>query len=315
MSSENADAGARGWIGAALGDERAWSRLVEEMAPSELWSLLLEIFARRAAARRPSEVLRQWERDRFTPPAATDQRTILRMDTALLDVAAAAGFETIELSPVAPLGTCAAVALTGQNRVLSALRGTEVVSDPTNVFALECARRMKRVPTETVRLATTQRVVRAQPAPRGPGFAQHFRLFALGSGGIEARDHAFVVGEMVAHARAHLAALDALGAEGYALGERSFTLWSTPARAALADRVAEALAPTGVPIARAALERPYYTGGLRFMLFARSPEGDPLPLSDCGAFDWLTRLTSNRRAVYVASGLGTQLVAMRCRPR
>lgn len=309
MSSDNpAD---RAWIAAALGDERAYERLASGLAPSELWSLLLELLERRARARTPAEVLRQYERDRFTPPATTDQRTIVRMDAALLDVAAAAGFETIELSPLAPFAACTSVALTGQRRIVSSLRATEVVSDPTNVFALEIARRWRTAPSSTVRLATSHRTVRAQPAPPGRGFTQHFRLFALGSGGVEARDHAFVVDELAAHARAHLAGLDALAALGFAIGDRALTLLARPDRAQLADRLEAALAPTGVPITRAELTHGYYSGGLRFMLSARAPDGDHLPLSDGGAFDWLARLTSNRRAVYVASGLGSQLVALR----
>ena len=50
--------------------------------------------------------------------------------------------------------------------------------------------------------------------------------------------------------------------------------------------------------------------GLRFQVSARSSEGHEMPLIDGGAFDWIARLTSNRRAVYVASGLGTQLLAL-----
>jgi hypothetical protein len=58
MSINKSGDGARGWIGAALGDEAAWARIVEGMAPSELWSLLLEVLSRRPAARTPAEVLR-----------------------------------------------------------------------------------------------------------------------------------------------------------------------------------------------------------------------------------------------------------------
>jgi hypothetical protein len=281
------------------------------MAASELWSLLLDVFESRARARTPAEVLRQWERDRFTPPAATDQRTIVRIDAAVLDAAVASGFETIELSPLAPLGACVTVAPTTQRRIVSALRATEVVSDPTNVFALECARRLRESPSTAVRLATSHRTVRAQPAPPGKGFAQHFRLFALGSGGVETRDHAFVVEELVRHIRTQLAVLDALAGLGYAIGERALTLLSRPDRDGLADRITAALAEAGVASTRAVLEHPYYSGGLRFMLSARAPDGNHLPLADGGAFDWLARLTSNRRAVFVASRMGTQLVALR----
>src|ERR1700689_2376141 len=133
---------------------------------------------RRAKVRAPADVLAQYRRDGFCKPAATDQRPSVASDGHLL--AAADGFEAIELSPVAPLGACSSFALTDQNRVLSALRSTEVVSDPTNVLALECSLRLRARPSATpVHLATSQRVIRAQPVPKLPGYALHFRLFVL----------------------------------------------------------------------------------------------------------------------------------------
>jgi hypothetical protein len=45
------------------------------------------------------------------------------------------------------------------------------------------------------------------------------------------------------------------------------------------------------------------------MLWVHAPDGSAVPLVDGGAFDWLGRLTSNRRHAYVASGMGAQLVS------
>jgi hypothetical protein len=122
----------RDWVIDGLG-AAAFEKLATELSGSELQSVLLEVVRRRAKARTPNDVLAQYRRDGFCTPAAVDQRASVALDSHLL--AAARGFEAIELSPVAPLGVCSAVALTDQNRVLSALRGTEVVSDPTNVLA------------------------------------------------------------------------------------------------------------------------------------------------------------------------------------
>jgi len=209
-----------GWRTGSLGDD-VFEQLAEGLAGSELQSVLLEVMRRRARGRTPAEVLAQYRRDRFTAPATVDQRTFVEIDGHLL--AAAAGFEAIELSPVAPLGTCSAMAPTDQHRVVSALRGTEVVSDPTNVLALECATRMRAGGAEATRasgegpaepaavhLTTSQRVVRAQPVPKQPGFAQHFRLFVLASGGVEAKDHEFTALTLVRHVRTLSAALDRL---------------------------------------------------------------------------------------------------------
>lgn len=293
---------ARDWTSDAIGEE-SFARLAEELPGSELQSLLLEVMRRRASARSLTDVLAQYRRDRFVRPAAVDQRVSVEIDGHLL--AAAEGFDAIELSPVAPLGTCSRMGLTDQNRTLSALRGTEVVSDPTNVLALECAERLRAAPDAAVHFATSQRVIRAQPIPDKPGYAAHFRIFVLASGGRERKDHAFAVETLVRHITTMQRALDRLELHGYRFGARRVDILATPERAAVADRVAAATNGT-----RKLLEHAYYSGGIRYMLWVTTPGGDEIPLGDGGLFDWLAALTSNHRNVYVASGMGAQLVGV-----
>jgi hypothetical protein len=297
----------RDWITAAVG-ATTFERLASELEGSLLQSVLLEVLHVRASGRTPPEVLAQYRRDGFCRPAAVDLRTSVALDAHLLT--AASSFEAIELSPVAPLGACSTVALTHQNRVLSALRGTEVVSDPTNVLALECALRLRAAPDVPVHLATSQRVIRAQPVPKLAGYTPHFRIFVLASAGVESRDHGFTVDTMTRHVRAMLGALDHLEQNGYAFGARRVDILATADRAALGDRIAASL---GAIASRKPLEHAYYSGGLRYMLWVTAAGGVQVPLVDGGTFDWLARLASNRRAVYVATGAGAQLMALRFR--
>ncbi len=233
------DASRRAWVTAGEGAPRTLAQL-EAMPGAELTSLLLALGERRAGARSPAEVLRQWQRDSFTTPAALDLRLLLRAELRLLD--AASGFAAVDLSPLAPLATCAAVAPTSQNRVVSTVRGTEVVSDPTNVMALECARRLRGERERPVRMVTCQRVVRAQPVPDRPGHAHHFKLFALATAGLETRDHGFVVAALLEQIRAALAGITALVRDGFTLKILALRVLASPARAALADRICGALA-------------------------------------------------------------------------
>jgi hypothetical protein len=297
----------RSWTASGL-DGDAYEALAEGLPASEVWSLLLGVLARRAERRPPPELLRQWEQDRFVQPAFIDQRTLNALDGHLL--AAAAGFEAIELSPLAPLGSCSAVGLASQNKTVSTVRGTEVVSDPTNGMALECARRLRRDSGPVVRLATCHRCVRAQEIPKRPGHAAHFRLFCLATAGLERKNHDFTVEALAEQIATHLAALDRLGQHGYLISDVRVKVLSTPARAGLADRIAATI--RGASVSRETFAHPYYDG-LRFMINARSPEGTDLFLSDGGAFDWLRKITSNRRLTFVASGMGSQLVAYLCR--
>ena len=295
---------ARPWVNAGLPPE-AYDALADGLPPSRLWSLLLEVADARAASRRPADLVEQWVRDRFVQPALVDQRSLVEVDRHLL--AAASGFESIELSPVAPLGVCSLMGHASQNKVLTALRGTEVVSDPTNVMALECARRLRRHAATVVRLATSHRCVRAQEIPKRPGHTANFRIFCLVSAGLERQNHAFAVEAVAEHITVMLHGLDALERHGFAFPDRRITVLATEERAALGDRI---IAMLGRPVDRALLEHPYYNGGLRFQVAARSSDGIEIPLIDGGVFDWVAQLTSNRRAVYVASGMGSQLVPL-----
>lgn len=293
---------ARPWATAGL-PPGAYEALADRLPASRLWSLLLEVAEARAAGRRTADLVEQWERDRFVQPGVVDQRSLLEVDRLLL--AAAAAFESIELSPVAPLGVCSSMGHASQNKVLSTLRGTEVVSDPTNVMALECAGRLRRDRATVVRLATSHRCVRAQEIPKGRGFTASFRLFCLATAGLERQNHAFVVEAVAEHITTMLHALDQLEEHGFAFPDRRITVLATEECAALGDRIVARIGQAAST--RATLDHPYYKG-LRFQIAARSSDGTEIPLADGGAFDWVAKLTSNQKAVYVASGVGSQLV-------
>jgi len=294
----------------ALLDPAALQALDAGLAPSALWSLLLRVADRRAAARSPTELMRQWQRDRFVAPSGVDQRRFHAIDTVLFDAAAA--FDAIELSPLAPLAACHAVAPGSQRRIVTTMRGNEVVSDPTNVLALECARRLAETPTRELRLATSQRCVRAQPVPPGAGFAAHFRLFCLATAGHERGDHGLLIDALAEQIAVHLRALDALEAAGFAFGRRVLRVLTSDAASARAERLLSRLRTehTLLAIERAPLASTYYDG-LRFTIDAQAPDGTRLPLIDGGAFDWLRRLANHRKLVFVASAIGTQLLATR----
>jgi hypothetical protein len=291
------------WATADFG-ESAYAALARGMPASEVWSLLLSAMRERAEHRTAGALGQQWANDRFVQLSYIDQRTLLELDSQLL--AAASEFEAVELSPLAPLGTCSSVALTTQNRVVSTVRGTEVVSDPTNVLALESARRLREEQTQTVRLCTSHRCVRAQEVPRLHGFAAHFRMFCMTTAGHERKDQAFVTDALTHHIRTHLRGLDRLEQHGYRFPNRRVRLLSTVERESLAKRIESAI--DGVPVQMERLEQRYYDG-LRFMISSHTAAGDAIPLIDGGAFDWLHKLASNRKLAFVASAIGSQLAA------
>jgi len=215
---------------------------------------------------------------------------------------------------VAPLGTNSVVAPTSQDRTLSTTRGTEVVSDPTNVLALECARRIASAAAPSVvRLATVHQTLRAQRVSNADGArSQHFRLFGLAESGAGLPDDGFEVGAVVTQLRVYDRLFDACERTlGVAFPNRRAIVRVDEHGQALAERVARGLARElpHVEVAEEPLESRYY-GGLRVGFGADGRSGGFVEIADLGRFDWVAQLTSDRRNRFVASGLGIQLVPL-----
>ncbi|MBB5868885.1 hypothetical protein F4553_002264 [Allocatelliglobosispora scoriae] len=161
------------------------------LSPTELQSLLLSVTRTRAREVNASRLVQRWGSDRFVRPAPTDPRRLARVEARLWELLPEV-YAGVELAPVVPLGTCSALGPVDQHRIVSTVRGTEVLSDPTNALAVEAAVRRGAGAAGQIDLAASHRVLRAQTF--GPGASQHFRLFALvstardtGSGRTESR--------------------------------------------------------------------------------------------------------------------------------
>ena len=176
MNGEQAGSG-RVWRQVAAGPRAA---LDHGLSPADLQTLLLDVSRRRASRVTPARLLQRWRQDRYVRPTAADPRVLWPLEARLWAMLPPE-FAGLELSPVAPLGASAALGPVSQDRVISTVRGSEVVSDQTNVLALEAAVRRKegrRSAGTAVHLASCHRVLRGQPFD-APGLFQHFRLFAL----------------------------------------------------------------------------------------------------------------------------------------
>jgi len=287
-----------------------------------------------AARRRPAQLLAQWADDGLVEPSGVDLRTSVALDAMAL--AAASDYDALLLSPVAPLGVTSALAPTSQDRVLSTIRPVEVVSDPTNVLALEAARRLRTAPADVVRLCTVHQTLRMQPAPAGRGRTRHFRMFALADAGRARADDDFeveaVLGQIGAYRRLLVASAgvgfggDAGGgggaggggagagggARGGAGGDARAIVRADAGHGVLGERVAAAIAERWpeVEVVREPLANPAYYDGLRVGYGVHTRGGDFVELVDVGRFDWVGRLTSDRRHRFVASAIGIQLLPL-----
>ena len=163
--------------------------LAERIDAPDLTSLLLAVARRRVARRTPAQLLERYENDRFVRPSPIAPEALDAIDAAAV-AALPSSFERLELSPVCPLGTSSVLGGISQDRVVATARGTEVVSDPTNVLAFECALRRRADRSTTVRLAAAQRALRASPTEEP--FTPHFRLFTLCTAGRAGEEEAML---------------------------------------------------------------------------------------------------------------------------
>jgi len=176
-------------------------KLTRELSGSELNSLLLEVFRMSTVRITPQELMTAYEKNRFVVPSVLDALTFAKASLQLLELAKHHGFEGLELSPLAPIGNCSSIALVDQNKVVSALRGTEVVADATNLLALESSKRRKssRFDNEAIHLCTLHRHVRAQAIPGGKGFTPHFKVFCAVTAGKDTGNFDFEKQAMLSH--------------------------------------------------------------------------------------------------------------------
>src|SRR5262249_23677552 len=122
--------------------------LAARLQPTDLQSVLLEVYRRRADNVTPARLLEQYATSRCAAPSPVDPRRLVDIERQAWTLLPA-GYAPIELAPVCPLGTTAAVATVDQNKVLTTIRNTEVVADTSNVLALEAAVRRRKERHET----------------------------------------------------------------------------------------------------------------------------------------------------------------------
>jgi hypothetical protein len=292
--------------------------LTDRLAPTDLQTLLLETYRRRATTVTPSRLLAAYESNRFTAPSGVEPLDLARFDVLIHERLAAHGFDALALAPVGPLGTSSAVANVDQNNVLTTIRNTEVVSDATNLLALECAVRRRALlrtdprSRQPVRLSATHRVTRAQVFA-GRGTMAHFTLLCLCTAGRDEGSFGFETAALTDQIGVHLDTLDRAGDVGRSVtGVRVSVTDLTGGRHRAAieervlDRIAAAHANVSVGFDDGRKHGVGYYVDACFEIRARTPDGAELSLVDGGLVRWTAALLSNAKERLAISGLGVE---------
>jgi len=286
-----------------LGDQSIIDKLSEELSGSDFNTLLLEIFQRRAKHTQPKQVLDLFNNSRFFAPSTVDPIRYKELEIEWLKHASQVGFQPQIYSPATPLGTCSTIAHVHQNNVISAGRNSEIVSDITNVMALQTAARIKAGSNvDYLKMAATHRLMRTQALP-SPAHTAHFGLICLTTGGLDTGSYKFELNQLEEHFRYHSSMLSRYAGNNKV--ETRISLSEKNLRDPL-NQLITGLPDFNVKLLEKPLSGDYYYP-LRFQTYLLTEDAE-INLADGGVVDWTQKLLSNKKQRFFISACGLELV-------
>jgi hypothetical protein len=291
------------------------SILINDLSGSELNSLLLEVFSHRASKMTASGLLNDYQKNRFVKPCDLPVIELKRIELDLLQIFQEHRFDPIELSPVSVLGSCSIVAPANQKKVLSALRGTEVVADATNAIALHVSDLSQRnfkssaVQSHKIRLGTFHRHLRTQSIS-GNGFTPHFKIGCVVTCGTDTGSFAFEKESLNEHVRL----MADVFKNYFKVGDISFRLLCRPGYerpADLAHQCVMFIRSQNPELTVSVIERPEkensYYNGIQYKVDIRI-EGKTYEIGDGGFVNWTQQLLQNRKERMLSTGFGFEFM-------
>lgn len=289
-----------------IGRPEELSLLANGLSGSELNSLLLELFELKTNAITPPQLLNLYQQNRLVKPADLPVLEIKQMELDVLRILADHGFDPIELSPVTQSGSCSVVGPANQKKILTALRGTEVLADSTNAIALHASdlKQKQQGHLPTLKFANIQRQMRTQTITV-KGFTPHFRVGCLACCGVAEGQFNFEKSSL----NEHLRVMDYLFINYYKVDQVSFRLLT---RRGYPDGFVEAIADyiksenpdmqLSIDKTRQQKENNYYKGSQHKVDI--NLNGRTYEIGDGGFVDWTQKLLQNKKERMLSTGFG-----------
>ncbi|MDF2674870.1 MAG: hypothetical protein K0R09_3138 [Clostridiales bacterium] len=284
--------------------------LTRTLSASELNSLMMEVYKLRCDEITPTALMKAYEANKYVKPAFENPIKTKELELSMLKAAERFSFTPIELSPVAPLGACSAVGTVNQNKILSALRGTEVMADSTNSLALHiCSlkRNMKQPQSvgSLMKYCTTHRLIRTQIFDN-PRFTPHFKLLCMATAGRDTGSYSFEKENIIEHINFYKTILrDIAHTETFKL--KLFKIGTDEASNNLFTKIAEHIhkeidmnIETVLDMTR--IENQYYKG-IQFKIYVNI-DGSEAEAGDGGFVDWSQKLLENKKERMLISAIG-----------
>jgi len=282
-----------------------YEQITNGLSGTEFNSILLDIFGRRTSLISSQALLASFEKNRFTGFAKTDAIKARELELDWLKQAAASEFNIVTLSPVAPLGTCSAMATVSQHKVLSSVRGAEVVADATNVLALQIASELKRTndKSKIIKYAAAHRHIRGQYFDN-PNYTAHFAVFCMVSGGYDRGNYDFEMEQLEQHVKILLELIK----KEFPANEISVKFFLKQSNSILPERLnKQEYCWSKMPHQLVYDTDNKYYQLLQFKIYLHV-DGEKIDVADGGFVDWVQNLTGNRKLRCMISGAGLELI-------
>ncbi|HMG93374.1 MAG TPA: hypothetical protein VK589_25125 [Chryseolinea sp.] len=293
-----------------IGQPDLFRILTEDLTGTELNTILLDVFSDTSSKLSPPQLLNRYQSNRFVKPADLPVLELKRMELDVLELFNSLSFEPIELSPVSVLGSCSVVATADQNKVLSALRGTEVLADATNSIALHICDLKQNESlssgTDMISFSTVQRHIRTQQIT-GKGFTPHFKIACLVTAGIDRGSFSFEKEALLQH----IIAMKQLYINYYKVDDISFRFLCRKNGYDSSERLAEQVKEfvigkhpeLSIEIIKSPEKEIDYYKGIQYKVDIHV-KGKTYEIGDGGFVDWTQQLLQNKKERMLSTGIG-----------
>ncbi|MEB9507352.1 hypothetical protein P4J13_25840 [Bacillus anthracis] len=285
--------------------------LSTKIPSSDLNTLLLELFKERTNDVNAQDLLKSYSINRFVHPADFDPIWMKQLEMDVLKIAKKSLYHPLQLSPVSILGSCSVIAKVNQNKVISALRGTEVVADATNSLALQICELVKsgqlKNDTDLIRFCTSHRHIRAQKFEKEE-MVPHFNIFCMVTSGQDRGSYSFEKQAILEHIDTYRKIFNSVletditvrlnAAKGYTDHEGLLQR--------LSDYIQEEIPQVKLLINTEETDNLYYQG-LQFTIITNI-NGEEINIGDGGIVDWSQKLLGSKKERMMISGIGLDMI-------
>ena len=273
--------------------------LLRTLNPIELRTILADVARSRASDQTPADLIKRGRGDKLVGAGMLRPRGGLPVTPKLWEVVPPE-FVGVTLSQLTSLGSGIHLGGLGQNRVVTTMRGTEVLADPKHGLALEASRR-RRNGHSRVHLATHARCTHAWDHSEESSHELRFALVSSAPDGGGLSTEAGLLDLHLDYWREIMGTV-------VPRGRIELTVWDSTLAGLIEARGTRdgVIVVEGTSDERRPWRNPYTTAAFRFVVDGDGDE--PHEVGDGGFVTWTQALTRNRKDRCLVSGVSVDAI-------